>query len=436
MCRVIDGDGERDPAAEMLQCTADRRRLHNAGIHVTKTIALAIGILAYGVLPWLGHPAAQVQPRSRALLLMDRAHLAEVSERARRGEPSAKAALAALEESARKALTFGPVSVMDKSVTPPSGDKHDYMSQAPYWWPDPSKPDGRPYIRKDGERNPEINRIPDHDNLGRVVNAVSTLGLAYHVTGREAYATHAARLLRVWFLDPATRMNPHLNFGQGIPGVTDGRGIGIIETRGLPELLDGVLLIDGSSAWTRGDSNGLQAWMTEYVRWLTESQYGIDESRNGNNHETWYDVQVVGLALFTGRNDLARRTLEGSRGRIARQIEPDGRQPRELERTRSWDYSIFNLRAFFDLAVLGDRVKVDLWNYQTADGRSLRTALDYLLPFAAGERKWTHAQITPFRASELHALLRRAAVAWNEPKYRQLAQKIGGGNERLDLTAR
>lgn len=376
------------------------------------------------------------QTQSKAFLLLDRMRLDDVAKKALRGDPTLKNPVAGLEDDARKALSFAPVSVMDKTITPPSGDKHDYMSQAPYWWPDPSKPGGRPYIRKDGERNPEINRLPDHDNLGRLVSAVSTLGLSYYFTHRAEYAAHAARLVRVWFLDADTRMNPHLNFGQGIPGINEGRGIGIIETRGLPEMLDGVLLIADSGAWKVADRNSLHAWMTAYLRWLTQSQYGLDESKNGNNHETWYDVQVAGLALFTDQDDLARRTLEGARNRIARQIESDGRQPRELERTRSWDYSIFNLRAFFDLATLGERIGVDLWNYQTSDGRSLRKALDYLVPFAAGERKWPEAQITPFRPGELHSLLRRAAVAWKEPKYRELAMKIGGSSPRVDLTVR
>ena len=387
------------------------------------------------VLLILGLAAATAAQTSAPLvgLFVDRAHLQKVVETAKRGDSEAKRAIEAVEEDARKALSFAPVSVMDKTTTPPSGDKHDYMSQAPYWWPDPSRPGGRPYIRKDGVRNPEINLLPDHDNLGRLVNAVSTLGLAYRITRREDYAKHAAELVRVWFLDPATRMNPHLNYGQGIPGINEGRGIGIIETRGLPEMLDGVLMIAGSPAWKPADRGGLHAWMSAYLRWLINSQHGIDESKNGNNHETWYDVQVAALALFTDQDDLARRTLEGSRGRIARHIEPDGRQPRELERTRSWDYSIFNLRAFFDLAALGQRAGVDLWNHQTPDGRSLRRALDYLAPFAVGGTKWPDAQITPFRPSELHLLLRRAAVAWKEPKYRELATKIGGGTPRINL---
>jgi Alginate lyase len=385
----------------------------------------------------LAAAATSVATASRdtvVVLLLDGTHLAGVRDRLRQGDPTLTRALSAVEADAKTALGLAPLSVMDKAVTPPSGDKHDYMSQAPYWWPDPSRPDGKPYIRRDGERNPEISRITDHDNLGRLTSAVATLGLAFHLTGREEYATQAARLVRAWFLDPATRMNPHLRYGQGIPGTNDGRGIGIIETRGLPELVDGVGLLGGSPAWTGADRIGLQAWMRDYLTWLVESPHGNEEATNGNNHETWYDVQVTALALYTGQPDLARRTVDGARQRIARQIEPDGRMPRELERTRAWDYSEFNLRAFFNLATLGDRVGIDLWRYRTEDGRSLRQALDFLVPYASGDRPWPYRQITTFRPGALHWLLRRAAMVWNEPRYRRLANNIGGGSDRLALT--
>ena len=375
-----------------------------------------------------------VQTNRPASLLLNRAYMNEVRARGAKGDTAITAAIAALEGDAKKALAIKPMSVMDKGITPPTGDKHDYMSQAPYWWPDPSKPDGKPYLRKDGERNPEISKITDRDNLGRLGNAVTTLALAYAYTGHEEYAMHAARLMRVWFLDPATRMNPHLNFGQYIPGINQGRGIGIIETRSLPDMLDGLLLISSSPAWTKADEAGLQAWMRAYLSWLIESTHGQEESKNGNNHETWYDVQVVGLALYTGQADVARRTLDGSRARIGRQIEPDGRQPRELERTRSFDYSEFNIAAFMDLATLGTHAGIDLWNYRTADGRSIRQALDFMVPYAAGARKWTFDQITPFSPSTIHRILRRGAVAWKDPTYKALADTVGGGSPRLILT--
>ena len=364
----------------------------------------------------------------------DGRYLASVRDRIAKGDEPLKVAVAALAKDAERALAVAPMSVMDKGIVPPSGDKHDYMSQAPYWWPDPSKADGLPYIRHDGKTNPEINKLSDRTNLGRLGGTVSTLGLAHYFLGGDRYAAHAARLVRVWFLDPATRMNPHLKFGQGIPGITPGRGIGLIETRNLVDVLDGIHLIRGSSAWTAADEAALQTWMRAFLTWMLESPEGKEESKNGNNHETWYDVQVVSMALYTGQSDLARRILEGSRERIARQIEPDGRQLRETDRTRGYDYSLFNLEAFFRLASLGERVGVDLWNYRSSDGRSLRQALDYLIPYATGEQKWTGEQITEWRPQAIYPLLRRAAVGWKEPRYRELAAKIGGGGARIDLT--
>jgi len=391
---------------------------------VTSILAIALCAVATGV----------GQTSTRRSLLVDDAYVDRVRAQIATGDSGLKTALDTLEKDAAVALARKPVSVMDKGLAPPSGDKHDYMSQAPYWWPDPSKPDGRPYIRKDGVTNPEIRRITDHDNLGRLCSDVAMLGLAYRLTRKPEHAAHAAQLARVWFLDPATRMNPHLKFGQGIPGINDGRGIGIIETRGLPDLLDGLALVGDSRAWTAGDEAGLQAWMQAFLTWLVESDYGKDESKNGNNHETWYDVQVAALSYYTGQTDITRRTIEHARDAIAAQIQPDGRQPRELERTKSWDYSAFNLRAFFNLATIGERIGVDLWNYQTADGRGLRKALDYMVGVAAGDRPWTYEQIGGVRNSEIQWLLRKAAVAWKSNEYSKLAMRQASGISRIDLT--
>ena len=278
-----------------------------------------------------------------------------------------------------------------------------------------------------------MDRITDHDELVQLRTVVSSLGLAFYLTGRQDYAMHAAQLVRVWFLDQGTRMNPNLDFGQGIPGIADGRAAGIIETRYLADIIDGVTLLHGSSAWTSADDTALKDWMGAYLTWLLESPLGRQESKSTNNQGTWYDLQVVTLALDTGQTVVSRMTMEGSRARIDQQFQPDGSQPRELARTRAWDYSIFNLKAFLHLAALGNRVGVDLWNY-TVDGRSLREGIEFLIPFATREKLFPYEQITEFHPSELHEDLRRAAVGWNDPTYREIALKIGGGTPRLELT--
>ena len=295
-------------------------------------------------------------------------------------------------------LNMKPVSVMDKEVTPPSGDKHDYMSQGPYWWPDPDQPDGLPYIRRDGERNPEIKKISDHDYLYELIDAVDRLGLAYFYTVEEKYARKASELLRVWFIDPATRMNPNLNYGQGIPGRTEGRGIGIIETRQFCYLVDAVTLLEPSEAWTAQFHQEFKSWIGEYLTWLVESPHGLDESVHGNNHTTWYYVQTISMALFVDRQDLAHMLQEKGLPLIMdAQLESDGKQPKELARTRSYDYSSMNLMAINYFAILSEKLGQPIWDYRD---QIIRKALDFLMPYLNLEKNWTYQQITEYKPAE------------------------------------
>ena len=340
--------------------------------------------------------------------------------------PSAgqQAARTALVREAERALTAGPFSVMDKLRVPPSGDKHDFFTLAPYWWPDPAKPDGLPYLRRDGEVNPESWRGTDDVPFGQMTETVKTLAAAFRETRDERFAARAALLLRAWFLDASTRMNPNLDFGQGVPGLNTGRGAGIIATRKLVDIVDAARVLDASPSWTARDRQGLHAWCSAYATWLQTSRNGREEAAALNNHGTWYEAQFTALLLYTGRRDEAKARVEHAKRRLASQIEPDGRQPRELARTRSWSYSVMNLDGWFTVARLSEEAGADVWNFRTADGRSLRAALDYLVPFAGSATKWPHPQITPIEWAGLVPLLDQAASVWKADPYRTLADRL------------
>jgi hypothetical protein len=229
----------------------------------------------------------------------------------------------------------------------------------------------------------------------------------------------------VWFLDPATRMNPNFQYAQGIPGINTGRGTGLIESRGLVRVVDAVGLLAGSKAWAEADQRSLERWFNDFLQWMQESKNGRDEAAAKNNHGTYYDVQVTSFALFLGRTEYATEVLKAARAkRIAVQIEPDGRQPLELARTKAWSYSIGNLAGLMQLATLGEVVGVDLWHFETADGRSLRKALDYLAPFATGEQKWPHAQLGGWTAEGFSPLLRQAARQYPDGPYAAMLRKL------------
>jgi len=335
------------------------------------------------------------------------------------------------------AMHAGPFTVTAKSQVPPSGDKHDYMSLARYFWPNPATPDHLPYVQRDGESNPQINAIPDHTDLLKMEDTVHTLALGFELTGREEYAARSTLLIRTWFLDPATRMNPNLRFAQAVLGVNDGRGTGILDARGLPDVTDAIAMLTDSKSWTPADEAGMKSWFTEYYNWLTTSKNGIDEAAAKNNHGSWYDFQAAGIALFLGKQDDARAILIAAQTkRIALQIQPDGKQPLELKRTKSFSYSVFNLEALTRLADLGERVGVDLWKYQAPNGGSIRVALDYLVPFAVSDQHWSYQEIEGFDGDALRTLLIRGAVHLHDPQYLVAAGRLKGKESAETLILR
>jgi hypothetical protein len=326
---------------------------------------------------------------------------------------------------ADKMLGLLPGSVMDKATIPPSGDKHDYMSLAPYFWPDPSKPDSLPYIRKDGQRNPMIERISDKRNLADLGKVTHTLALAYAFSGDEKYATKAAAFLKKWFIDPATKMNPNLTYAQAVLGVNDGRGIGIIETISLTAVVDAMGILAKSKVLNANEQATIHLWFEDYLKWMLTSKNGIDEKNALNNHGIWYDMQVLSFSLFLHKEDFIKTYIPSIIKRIPVQFEIDGRLPLELERTTALGYSTYCLEAWFKTAILASKAGYDIWHYQTSDGKSIQKGLDWLLPYAMGEKKWTYQQIKPYAEwDKLYFLLLMADNQFQQPKYRFNAQQI------------
>lgn len=375
------------------------------------------------------------------VFLLDAARLQQSRTQIAQHDPAVAPGWDALRADADTALASPRFSVVDKTATPPSGDKHDYMTQAPYWWPDPTKPNGLPYIRRDGERNPELSKLPDHGAMDRMAGAVNTLTLAGYLGGDPRYGAKAAELLRAWFIDPATRMNPSLTYAQFIPGINTGRGIGLIETRGFTRLVDSIGLLESSGALTTDDVRALRNWFATFVTWMRQSVNGREEASAKNNHGTYYDLQVAVYSLFVDQRDVARRVLEEARTkRIAAQIQPDGSQPLELVRTRSFSYSVMNIDGLTQLAAVADRVGVDLWSDTPPGhkGPAIREALLYLAPYALGDAKWPHQQIGDWDPASLFPVLRRVAPHYTDAEFRTVLQRLppSASTDRGALTLR
>ncbi len=294
---------------------------------------------------------------------------------------------------------FPLVSVTDKPRPPDGGTRHDFSSCGPYWWPDPDAPDGLPYVRRDGHVNPEV-RGGAMDDARRVSDLARFLrrlaDRAETAPERSApFRERAALLLRTFFLAPETRMNPSLNFGQAIPGRCRGRGIGIIDTVPFVAMLDDIGRLERTgTVLPEEESKALREWFGAYLSWLLESPLGHDERAASNNHGTWIDVQLCAYALFAGHEDIAREVLaEVPRRRLDVQLAADGTFPLELERTRPFSYTVFNLKALLWLADCGRRFGIDLMGYRASSGATLRDAVERMRALVEKPDRWTRLEL-------------------------------------------
>lgn len=328
------------------------------------------------------------------LIYLNEERLAKVKNAIARQVPFFTEAYQQLIERANKELDKVPDPVTNKTQIPPSGNKHDYMSIAPYRWPNPATADGFPWILKDGEVNPmSKNRETDASRLEEMFGSLDNLSMAYYFSGDRKYANKAKAILTVWFVDTATKVNPNINYGQGIPREVEGRRAGMISWSKISTVVTAIQLLNANRILTKDDMKVLNTWLSDYYTWLKTNAMGIENDNGNQNHSTNYDYQMVGLARYLGLNDDAKSRLEAVKEkRIAVQIKPDGSQPNELGRTKSIHYSSMNLRVMSLVAELGIPLGIDLWNYSTSDGKSIKKAYQFLKPFAEG-KKWEYKQL-------------------------------------------
>lgn len=292
-------------------------------------------------------------------------------------------------------LLLKPPTVMTKEYIPASGSKHDYVSLARYAWPDETQPNGLPYVMRDGVSNPELKKF-DRSKLSVMAKAVYRLSLAYYFSGEEKYAQKATELIRVWFIDKKTKVNPNLRFAQHIPGKADGRCYGVIDAYSYVEMLDGVQLLEKSKSFTQKDSKLLKAWFSQLLKWLLTHPQAIEESYQKNNHATAYDVQVAAYALYTGNKKVFNDIVDNfPMRRIATQIMPDGKQPYELRRTLAFGYSQYNLTHIIDLMLMIKHQGVDFRQYCVSGEHSFFKAMDFLAPYMGKSvSDWPYQQIS------------------------------------------
>ena len=328
-------------------------------------------------------------------------------------------------KAAKQYLSEKPITITASHSSRSAGGVHDFFSEGDYWWPDPQNPNG-PYIQRDGMSNPD-NFVEHRRALMRLSVQMPALVAAWKLTKDARYAKHAALHLRAWFIDEATRMNPNLQYAQAIHGRFTGRGTGIIDTIHLVEVARTIEVLEASGALSEGETSGIKRWFTDYLTWMTTTKNGIDERDAKNNHGTCWVMQVAAFAHLTGDQKL----LDYCRDRfrtvlLPNQLAADGSFPQELRRTKPYGYSLFNLEAMSTVCQILSTPQNNLWVFQLADGRGMRKAMEYMVPYMKDKKSWPlkpdvmYDDQWPMRQSSVLF----AGLALNRPDYIELWKKL------------
>ncbi len=331
-----------------------------------------------------------------SLIYFDASLNAQVKQKIKEKHPYFFGKYQNLKEKADEALGFMANSVVNKTRIPASKNKHDYLSYAPYKWADSTKIDGLPWITRDGEINPLSQGYDtDFKRTSEFFKTIEILGWAFYYSDEDKYANKAIELIRTWYINEDTKVNPHINFGQAVPGAAEGRKAGVQEWLNQYHIITALQIFENANILTDDIKSEIKNWFEQYLNWLLTNEMAIEAGNTGQNHANHYNHQVVGLLIYLNRTKEAKQIIENAKyNRIAIQILPDGRQPKEMGRTRSVHYASLNLWSLSELTFIGKKLGVDLWSFETEDKRSLRQAFSYLKKYVNQPEKWPYKEIS------------------------------------------
>ncbi len=311
---------------------------------------------------------------------------------------NAQKAYDTLIKNAEKYLSDPEYSVLHKIETAISGDKRDYLSLSPYWWPNPNTADGLPFIRRDGETNPIVRGDnTDKQSVERMTDRSHALALAAYLSGESKYGEKAAEMIRVWFLDPEKSMNPNMEYGQGVLGVAPGRANALIESKHFFKTMDAALLLQKTGHLSAKEMTQLRQWYSDFLDWMYTSDVALAENNTYNNHAVWYNAQILGFLLFTGRMDEAHEEIKRALLRERSHFQPDGHQPEEWVRTRAYHYHSFALWGWASILryaeLAGRPIQYINIMLPTTRSRNIRDGVKFMIPFIMKEKTWVPYEI-------------------------------------------
>lgn len=331
-----------------------------------------------------------------------------------------------LENATEKVDKLQLYSITDVRCERSPGNINEFYSEGDYWWSNPDTKSGLPYVQRDGLSNPD-NFNAHRKLLIKMSMHVAELTLRFEKGGKSKYALQAEQILSHWFLNPSSRMLPHMKYAQAVPGVCTGRGVGIIDTLHLVETVLCIIRLYKQDAISQEVFSGLKSWFEQYLEWMQVHEYGISEKLHKNNHATCWYLQAAAFALLTDNKQVLEMCRNDFKNTLLpNQMASDGSFSYELRRTKPYCYSIFNLEVMTALCQLLSTSQDNLFKYRTLQGASLKNGIDFLYPYLKNKNDWPYGKDIAHWESwpGKQPCLLLAGLAYCEKKYLELYDEM------------
>ncbi len=323
--------------------------------------------------------------------------------------------------------------ITEKPQVPSGGSINDYVSIARYWHPDST---GAHTIYRDGITNPLVEQF-DRPKLAEMSSGVYTLALAYYLSDDEIYAEKATEILKKWFFEPYSKMNPNMDFAQirlGVPDTGGGGSPGIIDAIDFIQVVDAVSILYDSNSWSGNSHIKLKEWFYHFSRWIIRN-YNAD-AYDVTNVSTWLDAQRAIYFMLSEQDDKLNSDfyIPPVSERISAQFNTDGVQPFEVTRGRPQHYVYFNLRGYMNIIHLRkNRTATDRdWQIlNTPSKGGLKPALDMIANYVLNRSEpGTFVSEPGFDDCRYYEILKPAAVAFSSMLYEEAAMELAGSGCR------
>ena len=218
----------------------------------------------------------------------------------------------------------------------------------------------------------------NQEDFRSLVQNCTMLTLASYFSDDNSYADHAVSIIKEWFLDQNTKVNPSKVFTEATHR--------LLKTTYVYTLFDSLRLLRKKGRFSEDEWHGLQRWFTQVMEAMDQSARAWRLGYTSKDHiGLYYDIQYSSIAAFINNSTQMYKTIQDSIARLYEHVAPDGTLHNEITKKSCESNQIFALAGWQTMDRMASKLGIDLWNQAIDDSdkysrlcRTMVTTISYL----------------------------------------------------------